>query len=95
MFEKLRAALNEDAEDPSVIAGVMMLEMASDEPEDELLDSISISSDEEKKIENLIDKIPGEGFGAGDEPVSDKDMADAMKNVKEPTIEDLLSDDDF
>lgn len=95
MFENLKALLNEDENDPSIIAGRVLLEMADDNPEDELLDSISISSEEEKKIEQLVDKIPGDGFGANDEPISDEELASAMKDTKDPTIEELLSDDDF
>ena len=95
MFENLKALLNEDENDPSVIAGRVLLEMADDNPEDEFLDSISISSTEEKKIEQLVDKIPDDGFGDDDEPVSDEELASAIKNTKDPTIEELLSDENF
>lgn len=95
MFDNLKALLNEDENNDSVVAGRVLLEMAGDSPEDDLLDSISISSDEEKKIEKLVDKIPDDGFGSNDEPISDKELATAMKDTKDPTIEELLFDEDF
>lgn len=95
MFDNLKALLHEDENNDSVVAGKILLEMAGDSPEDDLLDSISISSDEEKKIEELVDKIPDDGFGSNDEPVSDKELATAMKDTKDPTIEELLFDEDF
>ncbi len=95
MFDNLKALLNEDENNDSVVAGKVLLEMAGDSPEDDLLDSISISSDEEKKIEKLVDKIPDDGFGSNDEPISDKELATAMKDTKDPTIEELLFDEDF
>lgn len=95
MFDNLKALLNEDENNDSVVAGRVLLEMAGDSPEDDLLDSISISSDEEKKIEKLVDKIPDDGFGSNDEPISDKELATAMKDTQDPTIEELLFDEDF
>lgn len=95
MFDNLKALLNEDENNDSVVAGKVLLEMAGDSPEDDLLDSISISSDEEKKIEKLVDKIPDDGFGSNDEPISDKELATAMKDTQDPTIEELLFDEDF
>lgn len=70
----------------------ILMEMAEDEaPEDDILDSIVISDEENKKINQLLSKIPDTPIG-NSESIEDEDLKKAADNVPDPTIDELLDD---
>lgn len=88
MFDSLFKQLNES---DNTIEGRIILESMSNggAPEDDILDSIAISSDEDKKIMKLLDAIPGDGF-KNDEELTDAELAQAVNDQPEPTLDELL-----
>ena len=68
----------------------ILSEMAN-APEDEILDSIVVSDEENAELKKIIDKIPDTPIG-NTEQITDEDLKKAADNVPDPTIEELLDD---
>lgn len=88
MFNELKSRLN--ADNSNIERSSWLLEM-SDPMEDDVLDSIALPAGEEKKIEELISKIPDEDF-VSDENITDTELNKASSEVADPMIEELLDD---
>lgn len=88
MFNELKSRLN--ADNAKIEKGSWLLEM-TDPIEDDVLDSIALPADEEKKIEELISKIPDNDF-ITDENITDSELNQASSEVEDPMIEELLDD---
>ena len=91
MFNELKSRLNADS--AKIEKSSWLLEM-TDPMEDDVLDSIALPADEEKKIEELISKIPDDDF-ITDENITDTELNQASSSVADPMIEELLDDADM
>lgn len=91
MFNELKSRLNTD--NAKIEKSSWLLEMA-DPMEDDVLDSIALPAGEEKKIEELISKIPDDDF-ITDENITDSELNQASTQVADPMIEELLDDGDM
>lgn len=91
MFEKVKSILNTN--DYLAEAGIIMSELVEGAPiEDSFMDSIAIPTDEEARIEELLDKIPDDDFVSDDEPIKEGDLKDEIEKQPEPTINELLDE---
>ena len=90
MFGTLKNALNQN--EATAEAGLIMSELC-EAVEDDIMENIAISTDEEAKITQLLNKIPGDDFTTKDTPITEKDMKAEIDKQPDPTIEELLSGD--
>lgn len=98
MLDQLKQRLNND--DQLLEASMILSEMSDGGAlEDDIFDQIAISNKDEKEIENLINKIPDEPIGGtGDDSkdnITDQDLKYAASNIADPTLDELLEDDDL
>lgn len=93
MFNQLKSRISLD--DTKVSAMLVLAEMADGGAmEDEILDNIVIPEDDEKQIEVLLKKIPDDPIGNSEE-ITDSDLEDAVSNVPDPTIDEILQDEEI
>lgn len=90
MFNELRDMLEE--RDSLAESTAILLEMTTGGAlEDPLLDGIVISPEEEKKIKDLVDKIPDGNLNDDSSgEISPEELAKAAKEQPDPSVEDLL-----
>ena len=97
MLDQLKKRLNDD--DLLMEAAVILSEMSDGGAlEDDIFEQIAISNKDEKEIESLVNKIPDEpigGTGDNQEGISDEDLKYAASNIADPTLDELLEDDDL
>ena len=91
MFDKLRESLNL-YQDTNGVEASMIMESITDALEDDVLENIAISKEEDAKIMSLLDKIPGDDF-SNTEKLTDEELIRAANAIRDPTIEELISDE--
>lgn len=91
MFDKLRESLNL-YQDTNGVEASMIMESITDALEDDVLENIAISKEEDAKILSLLDKIPGDDF-SNTEKLTDEELIRAANAIRDPTIEELISDE--
>ena len=92
MFDELRKSI-EERNVSEEVASLMESMSEGGAIEDDILDDIVISSEEEKKIENLVDKIPDDDFETdSDGEITDKVLERELKKTVNPPMKELLDD---
>ena len=92
MFDELRKSI-EERNVSEEVASLMESMSEGGAIEDDILDDIVISSEEEKKIENLVDKIPDDDFETdSDGEITDKVLERELKKTVDTTMKELLDD---
>lgn len=91
MFEKLRESLNA-YENTNGVEASLIMESMTDALEDDILEGIAISKEEDNKIKALLDKIPDDDF-SNSEKITDEELVQAANAIRDPTIEELISDE--
>lgn len=91
MFEKLRESLNA-YENTNGVEASLIMESMTDALEDDILEGIAISKEEDNKIKALLDKIPDDDF-SNNEKITDEELVQAANAIRDPTIEELISDE--
>ena len=90
MFNELQNTINDLQ--LSEETAFLMQEMA-EAPEDDILDTVIISKEEEKKIVSILNKIPDTNLeNEKDSRITDKTLEKEMKSQPDPSIEELLED---
>lgn len=97
MFNELKNQIvNEDA---SLITSTFLSEsVEGGAPEDEMLEDIIIPAEEEAKIKALISKIPDDPLVSSDsdkDGISDANMAKALNDIPDPSLDELIGDEDI
>lgn len=92
MFEELRRSI--ENKNISQEAACFMMEAADGgDFLDDMLEDIAISTEEEKRIEDSVDKIPDDDFEVSpDGKITDKALEKQLSKVIDPTIEELAEE---